>query len=112
VGLTILDYTSTPVAHGRRRLSTSVHLHYYTAGSGPPLLLQHGIPKTSYYRHKVLPVLTPYYTCIVPDIRGIGDSTHPDSDYDMRAVASDLAELMAALDHGGFHICGEDWGAC
>jgi pimeloyl-ACP methyl ester carboxylesterase len=44
-------------------------------------------------------------------MRGIGDSTHPDSGYNMRTVASDLVELMTALDHDGFHICGEDWGA-
>jgi pimeloyl-ACP methyl ester carboxylesterase len=43
-------------------------------------------------------------------MRGIGDSTHPDSGYDMRTVAPDLVKLMTALGHGGFHICGENWG--
>jgi haloacetate dehalogenase len=42
-------------------------------------------------------------------MRGIGDSTHPDSGYDMHTVASDLVELMTALGHDRFHICGEDW---
>jgi pimeloyl-ACP methyl ester carboxylesterase len=44
-------------------------------------------------------------------MRGIGDSTHSDSSYDIRGVASDLVEPMTALGHDGFHICGEDWGA-
>ena len=111
MGLTILDHQQQPVKHGRTRLSTGVRLHYYTAGTGPALLLQHGIPKTSYYWRKVLPHLTPHYTCIVPDMRGIGDSTHPDTDYCMATVADDLAELMKELGHEKFHVVGEDWGA-
>ena len=111
MGLTILDHNQTPVIHGRQRLSTGVRLHYYTAGTGPAVLLQHGIPKTSYYWRKVLPLLSPHYTCIVPDMRGIGDSTHPDSDYSMATVADDLAELMQKLGHEKYHVIGEDWGA-
>jgi hypothetical protein len=49
MSVTILDHAATPVTHGRKRLSTGIRLHYYTAGSGPALMLQHGIPKTSYY---------------------------------------------------------------
>lgn len=111
MGLTILDHKQQPVRHGRKRLSTGVRLHYYTAGTGPALLLQHGIPKTSYYWRKVLPYLSPHYTCVVPDMRGIGDSTHPDNDYSMATVADDLAELMKVLGHEKFHVVGEDWGA-
>lgn len=106
----ILDLLMNPVTHGRQRLSTGVRLHYYTAGSGPPLLLQHGIPKTSYYWRKVVPQLTPHYSIVVPDLRGAGDSTHAESGYDMPTVADDIAELMSTLGHDKFHICGEDWG--
>jgi pimeloyl-ACP methyl ester carboxylesterase len=86
-------------------------LHFYTAGSGPALLLQHGIPKTSYYWRKVLPFLTPHFSVVVPDMRGIGDSTHEDSGYDMPTIADDMAELMSGLGHDKFYLCGEDWGA-
>lgn len=111
MGLSILDHEQKPVRHGRLRLSTGVRLHYYTAGDGPAVLLQHGIPKTSYYWRKVLPYLTPHYTCIVPDMRGIGDSTHPDNDYSMATIADDMAELMEKLQHDKFYVIGEDWGA-
>jgi pimeloyl-ACP methyl ester carboxylesterase len=47
----------------------------------------------------------------VPDLRGFGDSTHPDSGYDMATIGDDIAELMSALGHQKFHIVGEDWGA-
>lgn len=111
MGLTILDHEGRPVVHGRTRLSTGVRLHYYTAGSGPALLLQHGVPKTSYFWRKVVPKLSHMYTCVVPDMRGLGDSTHMDGGYDMATVADDIAELMKHLGYGKFYIIGEDWGA-
>jgi len=111
MGLKIVDHTGSVVTHGRQRLDNGVRLHYYTAGSGPALLLQHGVPKTSYYWRKVVPRLTPHFTVVVPDMRGFGDSTHPDSGYDMATIADDLAELMTKLSHEKFHMCGEDWGA-
>lgn len=111
MGVAILDHQKTPVEHGRKRLCTGVRLHYYTAGKGPALLLQHGIPKTSYYWRKVVPLLSPHFSLVVPDLRGIGDSTHPDAGYDMVTIADDIAELMEELGHERFHICGEDWGA-
>lgn len=43
MGLTIRDHNDNPVTHGRQRLSTGVRLQYYTAGSGPALMLQHGV---------------------------------------------------------------------
>jgi pimeloyl-ACP methyl ester carboxylesterase len=111
MGLTILDHEQTPVRHGRLRLSTGVRLHYYTAGTGPAVLFQHGIPKTSYYWRKLLPYLSAHYSCVVPDMRGIGDSSHPANDYSMATVADDVAELMTKLGHEKFHVVGEDWGA-
>lgn len=69
------------------------------------------MPKTSYYWRKVVPQLTPHFTVVVPDMRGFGDSSHPDSGYDMATIADDIAELMTILGHARFHMCGEDWGA-
>ena len=43
MGVKILDHSGNAVVHGRQRLDTGVRLHYYTAGSGPALLLQHGV---------------------------------------------------------------------
>ncbi|KKA25686.1 hydrolase or acyltransferase of alpha/beta superfamily [Rasamsonia emersonii CBS 393.64] len=91
MGIKILDHKGHPVEHRRRRLST-------------------GIPKTSYHWRKVIPFLTPSFTVVVPDMRGIGDSDHPANGYDMATVADDLAELMTTLGHETFHACGEDWG--
>jgi hypothetical protein len=43
----IKDHNGKPVTHGRETVN-GVRLHYYMAGSGEPLVLLHGVPKTSY----------------------------------------------------------------
>lgn len=69
------------------------------------------MPKTSYYWRKVLPLLTPHHTVVVPDMRGLGDSEHADTGYDMATVADDFAALIAHLGHDRYRVVGEDWGA-
>ena len=86
-------------------------MHYVTAGSGAPLLLLHGVPKTSFYWHRIIPLLTPHFTIIAPDIRGFGDSAKPHGGYDMKTIAEDLVQLMSALGHDTFSVAGEDWAA-
>ena len=43
-------------------------------GNGPPLLLLHGYPQTHVMWHKTAPELSKYFTVIVADLRGYGDS--------------------------------------
>jgi hypothetical protein len=45
MGVNIVDHEGAVVEHGRQRLDNGVRLHYYTAGSGPALLLQHGVSR-------------------------------------------------------------------
>lgn len=78
-GLKIPGRDKESVTHGRARLSTGVQLHYYIAGKGAALMLQHDVPKTSSYWHKVLPYPTPHFTVIAAEMRGLGDSTYPES---------------------------------
>ena len=106
----IKDHEGKDVNHGRETVN-GVRLHYLTAGTGEPVLLLHGVPKTSYHWRRVLPLLTPHYTVVAPDMRGLGDSGHPEGGFDMSNVAEDFARLMSALGHESFRIVGEDWGA-
>lgn len=106
----IKDHDGNVAEHGRQTVN-GVSLHYMRAGSGEPLVLLHGVPKTSYYWRKVLPLLTPHYTVIAPDLRGFGDSGHPTSGYDARTMADDVAELASSLGFERFRVVGEDWGA-
>lgn len=106
----ILDHNGNPVTHGRETVN-GVRLHYYTAGEGEPVVLLHGVPKTSYYWRNVLPKLSHKYKVIVPDLRGFGDSGRTLTGYDMPNMAEDIAQLMTVLGHEKFFLVGEDWGA-
>ncbi len=106
----MLDHDSTPVRTGRAAVN-GTSLHYRTAGSGPAVVLLHGVPKTGYHWRHLVPKLTPQYTVVVPDLRGLGDSARPASGYDSATMSDDVAELMAALGHETYAVVGEDWGA-
>lgn len=106
----IADHKGVPVKHGRAFVN-GVRLHYYVAGEGEPLFLLHGVPKTSYHWRRVIPLLTPYYTVIAPDLRGLGDSERPMGGFDMNNMAEDIAQLATHLGYEEFYIAGEDWGA-
>lgn len=85
-------------------------------GSGPPLLLLHGNPQTHAMWHKVAPQLARRYSVVCPDLRGYGGSFKPPvsadhAAYAKRAMAQDLAELMAHFGHQTFLVAAHDRGA-
>jgi len=106
------DHTGQPVTHGRARVN-GIRMHYVTAGQGEPLLLLHGTPKTNFYWHKLIPLLTPHFTVVAPDLRGFGYTDKPpvEEGYDSLTNAQDVTELMIQLGHEKFHVHGEDRGA-
>lgn len=106
----IKDHNGNNVTHGKMTVN-GFRLHYYTAGSGEALILLHGVPKTSYYWRKVVPLLSHKYTVIIPDLRGFGDSGCPKDGYDMMTMAEDIVQLASGLGFEKFNLAGEDWGA-
>ena len=108
----IFDHLEQPVKHGRARVN-EIRMHYVTAGQGEPLLLLHGTPKTHFYWYKLIPLLTPHFQVVAPDLRGFGDTDKPPAEegYQLLTNARDMAELMTALGHQTFHLHGEDRGA-
>lgn len=87
-----------------------VQLHYVTAGAGAPVVLLHGWPQTWFMWRDVIPLLSPHYRLIVPDLRGLGDSSRPETGYDKQTVARDIAALMTQLGHAQFRVVAHDWG--
>ena len=108
----MFDHSGAPVKHGRARVN-GIRMHYVTAGQGEPLLLLHGTPKTNFYWHRLIPLLTPHFTVVAPDLRGFGYTDKPpvEEGYDSLTNAKDMAELMTQLGHQKFHLHGEDRGA-
>ena len=90
--------------------ANGVTLHYRACGEGPPMVLLHGWPQTSYTWRKMLPLLAPHSRCIAPDLRGFGDSDKPAAGYDMRTVANDIHAMCHALGPQDVYLVGADWG--
>ncbi len=98
------------VAHAYADLG-DVLIHYVTAGSGPPLVLLHGWPQTWYEWRHIVPELARHYTLVMPDLRGLGDSSRPADGYDKKTVANDIWRLVHdRLGHQRFYLVGHDWG--
>ena len=55
-------------------------------GDGPPLLLLHGYPQTHLMWHKTAPELSKYFTIVVADLRGYGDSFVIKSDKNIKII--------------------------
>jgi pimeloyl-ACP methyl ester carboxylesterase len=88
-----------------------VRLHYVRAGEGDPVVLLHGWPQSWHEWRQVIPALAERYTVIVPDLRGLGSSSKPDSGYDTDNVADDIHELVVSLGFDSVYLAGHDWGA-
>ncbi|MEU0503494.1 alpha/beta hydrolase [Nocardia sp. NPDC005998] len=88
-----------------------VRLHYVCAGAGDPVVLLHGWPQTWRTWASVLPGLAMRHQVVVPDLRGLGDSSRPLGGYDKKTVAQDIWRLMHDfLGHERFLVGGHDWG--
>jgi len=93
-----------------------VELRVRHGGSGPPVLLLHGHPRTHTTWHRVAPALARDHTVVCPDLRGYGESSKPPdaadhSTYSKRAMAGDGVALMRALGHDRFAVVGHDRGS-
>jgi haloacetate dehalogenase len=85
-------------------------------GSGKPLLLLHGHPRTHVTWHRVAELLADAHTVVCPDLRGYGESSKPPAtagheSYSKRAMARDCLALMRALGHTRFAVGGDDRGS-
>jgi pimeloyl-ACP methyl ester carboxylesterase len=85
-------------------------VHFYEAGSGPPVLLLHGWPQDAWSWNRVIPLLSDRYRLIAPDLRGFGKTGAPGSGYDGVTYGADAIALLDALGIDRAHLVGHDWG--
>jgi pimeloyl-ACP methyl ester carboxylesterase len=76
--------------HGRRVI-------YRIAGSGPPVVLIHGMLNSSSHWRSVALSLADQYTVVAPDLIGHGDSAAPRGDYSLGAHAASIRDLLSAI---------------
>src|SRR5947209_4101930 len=87
-----------------------VKLHYFIGGKGSPVVLLHGYAETSHMWLPIMPLLAKNHTVIVPDLRGAGDSSKPESGYDKKNMAVDIHDLTSSLGFKSVSIVGHDIG--
>jgi pimeloyl-ACP methyl ester carboxylesterase len=86
-------------------------MRYLRAGSGPPLILLHGLMGYSFSWRYTLPALAPYATVYAPDMLGAGFSDRPRGiDHSMRGTASRVLKFVENLDLRAFDLLGTSRG--
>jgi pimeloyl-ACP methyl ester carboxylesterase len=89
--------------HGYRRA-------YRIAGSGPAILLIHGIGDNSTTWSRVQSTLAQRFTVIAPDLLGHGKSDKPRADYSVAAYANGMRDLLSVLDIERVTVVGHSLG--
>jgi pimeloyl-ACP methyl ester carboxylesterase len=87
-----------------------LEIRYLTAGKGTALILLHGYAETSRMWRPIIPVLAERFTVIAPDLPGIGDSSIPTGDVDMKSAAKTIHGLVRALGIQKADVVGHDIG--
>src|SRR6201997_3106007 len=83
---------------------------YRIAGSGPAILLIHGIGDNSTTWNTVQAKLAQRFTVIAPDLLGHGKSDKPRADYSVAAYANGMRDLLSVLDVERVTVIGHSLG--
>lgn len=89
--------------HGYRRA-------FRMAGTGPPVLLLHGISDNSETWLPVMGQLAEHYTVVAPDLLGHGASDKPRADYSVAAFSNGMRDLLDLLDIDRVTVVGHSLG--
>ncbi len=86
-------------------------MRYLRAGSGPGLILLHGLLGYSFSWRFTMPALAPYATVYAPDMLGAGFSDRPAGiDHSMRGTAKRLLRFVAGLGVSSLDLLGTSHG--
>jgi len=101
-----------PLARGKRKIRTFAgDIAYLRTGQGPPLVLLHGIPSSSYLWRDVIEPLSATFEVLAPDLLGFGDSDKR-MDVDL-SIAAQARYVVAFMETIGVHqaaVAGHDIG--
>ncbi len=94
--------------------TNGVQLEVFQAGAGKPIMLCHGWPELAYsWRYQVEPLVDAGYHVIIPNQRGYGNSSNPQSAeaFDIEHLTQDLLGLLDYFGYDEAIFMGHDWGA-
>ena len=90
--------TPFPVSfHSQMMPTNGTALYVRVGGQGPAVVLLHGFGDTGDMWAPLAAILVKDHTVIVPDLRGMGLSEHPDTGYTKKNQALDIAGILDAL---------------
>src|SRR6202020_1380129 len=94
----VAEVTPFPASFHTQMVPTNgTSLYVRVGGKGPAVVLLHGFGFTGDMWAPLAIVLAKDHTVIVPDLRGMGMSDHPDTGYTKKNEAVDIAGVMDAL---------------
>jgi pimeloyl-ACP methyl ester carboxylesterase len=91
-----------------------LRFHVVEYGSGPPVVLLHGFPDSSYlWRNQIPALVGAGYRAIAPDLRGFGASDKPEAveAYALPLLLSDVTSILDKLGADRARVIAHDWGA-
>ena len=101
----------TPVDRKLRRPTSGGEVAYTDEGNGPPVVLLHGFPQSSFVWRDLAPLLASRFRAIVPDLMGTGDSDKPaDVPLGLVAQAGYVRELLDGLGVERYAVIGHSVG--
>jgi pimeloyl-ACP methyl ester carboxylesterase/putative sterol carrier protein len=108
----IFERRSRPTdrARPRRVLANGIDTFFLDAGSGPPVVVLHGVGATNSSMLPTLAALSGRYRVLVPDLPGFGDSAKPVARYDAPFFSRWLSSFLDATGVDRAHVVGNSLG--
>jgi pimeloyl-ACP methyl ester carboxylesterase len=87
-----------PASFRTEEISTDgATIHVRIGGKGSAVVMLHGFGDTGDMWAPIAALLAHDHTVVVPDLRGMGLSSHPEGGYDKKAQARDIAQVLDKL---------------
>lgn len=99
-----------PAMHARDVAVDGAMIHVRMGGQGPAVLLLHGFGDTGDMWAPLAAVLIKDHTVIVPDLHGMGLSSHPATGYDKASQGREMHRLLDILKIGRVQLVTHDIG--
>ena len=100
-----------PASFRTQEIETNgVTIHVRIGGKGPAVVLLHGYGETGDMWAPLAAALIHDHTVVVPDLRGMGLSSHPAGGYDKKTQGEDIAGVLDVLKIGKVELVTHDIG--
>jgi pimeloyl-ACP methyl ester carboxylesterase len=94
----------------KRITVNGLDIHYFTGGTGDPLIIIHGGSGGASYWTETIKVLSGSYTVYVPDMPGFGTSQAAEGTYYIPEMVNFVDDFAHAIGHSSFNLMGHSLG--